>query len=136
MHDQVLRLPENRFGQFLKGKDRYEGFGETHNWRKRTIFWELPYWPDLAIRHVLDVMHVEKNVFDNIFYTSIGGKDKRNKDDVKARKDLESICMRPSLHIREQGHRVFKPKASYALAPAEVRMVCQWLKKVKFIWRF
>ena len=45
------------------------GFGVTHNWVKKSIFWELPYWHTLLIRHNLDVMHIEKNVFDNIFHT-------------------------------------------------------------------
>jgi hypothetical protein len=27
---------------------------------KELIFWELPYWKDLDVRHLIDVMHVEK----------------------------------------------------------------------------
>ena len=34
--------------------------------------------------------------------------------------------------MRHQGHRLFKPKASYTLAPIEVRTMCEWLKEVKF----
>ncbi|KAK9053298.1 hypothetical protein SSX86_029931 [Deinandra increscens subsp. villosa] len=33
------------------------------NWSKKSIFFELPYWHKLLIRHNIDVMHVEKNVF-------------------------------------------------------------------------
>ncbi|XP_057548066.1 uncharacterized protein LOC130826501 [Amaranthus tricolor] len=31
-------------------------------WKKRSIFWDLPYWKTNTIRHNLDVMHIEKNV--------------------------------------------------------------------------
>ena len=32
-------------------------------WKKMSIFWDLPYWSTNLIRHNLDVMHIEKNVF-------------------------------------------------------------------------
>ncbi|XP_060182237.1 uncharacterized protein LOC132611895 [Lycium barbarum] len=35
-------------------------------WKKRNIFWDFPYWSSNMIRHNLDVMHIEKNVFDNL----------------------------------------------------------------------
>ena len=31
-------------------------------WKKRSIFFDLPYWSNLDVRHCIDVMHVEKNV--------------------------------------------------------------------------
>ncbi|KAG8366213.1 hypothetical protein BUALT_Bualt17G0053100 [Buddleja alternifolia] len=38
----VASLPTIEFGK-TKDKERIEGFGETHNWLKRSIFWDLPY---------------------------------------------------------------------------------------------
>ncbi|XP_057756880.1 uncharacterized protein LOC130976127 [Arachis stenosperma] len=35
-------------------------------WKNRSIFWDLPYWKDNLIRYCLDMMHIEKNVCDNI----------------------------------------------------------------------
>ena len=32
-------------------------------WKKRSIFWDLPYWKTNLIRHNLDVMHIEKKKF-------------------------------------------------------------------------
>ncbi|XP_074353359.1 uncharacterized protein LOC141692428 isoform X1 [Apium graveolens] len=29
-------------------------------WKKRSIFWDLPYWEHLQVRHCLDFMHIEK----------------------------------------------------------------------------
>ena len=59
--------------------------GEDQLWKKESIFWKLPYWRDLHVRHFLDVMHIEKNVCDAILRTfmSISGKIK----DVKAMRD-------------------------------------------------
>ena len=70
--------------------------GKNTSWKKRSIFWDIPYWEDLLSRHNLDVMHIEKNFFDNIFNTilNIPGK---TKDILKARYDIREICHRPEL---------------------------------------
>ena len=39
----------------------------THNWVKQSIFWEFLYWKTNVIRYNLDVMHIKKNMFNNIF---------------------------------------------------------------------
>lgn len=106
------------------------GFGVTHNWVKRSIFWELPYWHTLLIRHNLDVMHIEKNVFDNLFHTIMDTL--KSKDNIKARKNIEEYCNRPELHIREERNKTFKPKASYTLNKEQVGKVGGWLKTLKF----
>jgi hypothetical protein len=31
--------------------------------------WELPYWKDLDVHHLIDVMHVEKNVCESLIGT-------------------------------------------------------------------
>ena len=30
-------------------------------WKKKSIFWDLPYWEVLEVRHAIDVMHLTKN---------------------------------------------------------------------------
>ena len=70
---------------------RFDGYGKTHNWTKRSIFWDLPYWKTNLIRHNLDIMHIEKNFFDNVFHTVMDNKDK-TKDNAKARLDLVEYC--------------------------------------------
>nr|ABA97946.2 transposon protein, putative, CACTA, En/Spm sub-class [Oryza sativa Japonica Group] len=35
---------------------------ERSMWKKKSIFWRLPYWKDLEVRHCIDLMHVEKNL--------------------------------------------------------------------------
>ena len=51
-----------------------------HNWKKRSIFFQLPYWKTLILRLNLDVMHIEKNICDSIVDTllSVDGKSKDN----------------------------------------------------------
>ena len=34
-------------------------------WKKKSVFWKLPYWPFLSVRHCLDPMHITKNVCTN-----------------------------------------------------------------------
>ncbi|KAL1197958.1 hypothetical protein V5N11_013646 [Cardamine amara subsp. amara] len=60
------------------GHEPVYGASEVHNWHKKSIFWELPYWKDHLLRHNLDVMHVEKNFFENIMNTilNVQGKTK------------------------------------------------------------
>ena len=69
---------------FQSGKQKFVCFGLTHNWVKRSIFWELSYWKTNLLRHNLDVKHIEKNVFKNIFNTVIDVKGKI-KDNIKTR---------------------------------------------------
>ena len=74
----------------------------TQQWKKKSIFFQLPYWEFQRLRHNLDVMHIEKNVCDNVLYTLLNDKDK-SKDHVKARKDLQDMGLRRDLWPDENG---------------------------------
>ena len=63
---------------------------------KKSIFFELPYWVNNLLHHNLDVMHIEKNVCDNVVYTLLN-QGKKSKDNLKARKDLKDCGVRPDL---------------------------------------
>jgi len=78
------------------------GYGKDHNWVKKSIFWDLPYWENLLLRHNLDFMHVEKNFFDNLSNTvlNVPGKTKEN---AKSRMDLPDLCRRSELHMKADG---------------------------------
>jgi len=58
--------------------------------KKKSVFWQLPYWQDLDVRHSIDVMHVEKNVCESILGTLLKIKGK-TKDGYKARLDMQVI---------------------------------------------
>ena len=80
------------------GHQPVDGVGEYHNWHKKSIFWDLPYWKDHLLRHNLDVMHVEKNFFDNLMNTILNVQGK-TKDNLKSRHDLVDISSRKELHV-------------------------------------
>ncbi|KAL0372098.1 UNVERIFIED_CONTAM: hypothetical protein Scaly_0891400 [Sesamum calycinum] len=104
------------------------GYGIEHKWTKRSIFWDLP--STNMIRHNLDVMHIEKNVFDNIFNTVMNIKGK-TKDNLNARKDVEIICDRPEIAI--SGDRLGKmTKAVYTLDRDQKRKILEWIKVLRF----
>ncbi|XP_047333830.1 uncharacterized protein LOC124937589 isoform X1 [Impatiens glandulifera] len=107
------------------------GFGDYHKWTKRSIFWELPYWGKLLIRHNLDFMHIEKNVFENIINTVMNVKGK-TKDNLNARKDMFLVCNRPELHVDPNTTSRKPNKASYSLTKTENMIICKWVKTLKF----
>ncbi|XP_056698101.1 uncharacterized protein [Spinacia oleracea] len=116
--------------------DRPEGFGVLHHFTKQSVFWELPYWRKLLIRHNLDVMHIEKNVFDNVFHTVMDVKGK-TKDNVKERRDLKVYCKRRKLEARDivnsKGKEVtIMPNAPFVLPKDKRKLVCEWVNKLKF----
>ena len=98
-------------------------------WKKRSIFWDLPYWKTNLIRHNLDVMHIEKNFFDNIFNTVMNVEGKR-KDNAKSREDLKEFYSRPELHRNETTNKF--PKACYSLEKDAKEALCKWLKELRF----
>jgi hypothetical protein len=86
LHDVVSEYGDIVFG-LQSGKQKFLGFGLTHNWVKQNIFWEFLYWKTNFLRHNLDVMHIEKNVFENIFNTVMDVKGK-TKDNINDRLDI------------------------------------------------
>jgi len=56
-------------------------------WKKRSIFLYFPYWCKLDVRHCIDVMHVENNVYDSLIGALLNIKGK-TKDGVNACLDL------------------------------------------------
>ena len=70
-------------------------------------------------------MHIEKNIFDNIFYTIMDVKSK-TKDNFKARADMKNICKHPLLELVEVSLEKFlKQKASYTLIRKQLKGVCE-----------
>ena len=76
-------------------------------------------------------MHIEKNVFNNVFYTVMDNKD-RIKDNERARIDMAEICRRPGLQLEPLGNgRYVKPKATYCLTKLQRQDVCEWVQGLK-----
>ncbi|GJQ89026.1 CACTA transposable element, partial [Tanacetum coccineum] len=73
------------------------------NWSKRSIFWDLEYWPFLKLKHNLDVMHIEKNALEALLNTLL--QNDKTKDTVKARQDLETLKVRKELWLVKKTKR-------------------------------
>ncbi|GJS64686.1 CACTA transposable element [Tanacetum coccineum] len=65
------------------------------NWSKRSIFWDLEYWPFLLLKNNLDVMHIKKNALEAFLNTLL--QNDKSKDTLKARQDLETLRVRKEL---------------------------------------
>ncbi|PKA45796.1 hypothetical protein AXF42_Ash018347 [Apostasia shenzhenica] len=104
---------------------------ECKAWKKRSIFFELPYWKFNLLRHNLDVMHIEKNVCDN-FITTFLNIDGKTKDNLKARLDLQDMGIRHHLHPQKQpSGRFILPHACYTMLANEKCIFLKMLKELK-----
>jgi predicted amino acid-binding ACT domain protein len=95
------------------------------------MFRELPYWKTNLLRHNLDIMHIEKNVFENIFNTIMDVKGKK-KDNIKARLDVALFCNRKNMELVCDRSRVVKARASFVLEKNAQLLVYKWLKSLCF----
>ncbi|KAL5579094.1 hypothetical protein UlMin_011536 [Ulmus minor] len=112
------------------GVKRKRGDDEL-NWRKKSIFYELPYWATIELKHNLDVMHIKKNVCDSLLGTLLGDPHK-SKDTDNARRDLAKLGIRHELHLFEDGNKLMKPAADYTFSEANRRKFCRFIRSVKF----
>lgn len=54
------------------------------------------------LRYCLDVMHIEKNVCDNVLFISLNESDK-SKDHLQSWKDLKEMGIQPKLQLDDNG---------------------------------
>nr|XP_027063083.1 uncharacterized protein LOC113689513 [Coffea arabica] len=100
------------------------------NWKKLSIFFDLPYWKDNMIRHNLDVMHIEKNISEIIVATLLNLE--KTKDNKKSRLDLRDMGIRSELHPIEKGNgRSVLPPACFTMKKKEKEIFCKVLKGIK-----
>ncbi|KAL6210819.1 hypothetical protein ACLB2K_016051 [Fragaria x ananassa] len=104
-------------------------------WKKQSVFFELDYWKYLPVRHVLDVMHIEKNCCDAILGTllNIPGK---SKDGPAARMDMVEMGIRTDLQATPGPNRSKFPLGSWNLLLEEKKIVCRSFFGMKVSSRF
>uniref|UniRef100_A0A0A9DMW3 Uncharacterized protein n=1 Tax=Arundo donax TaxID=35708 RepID=A0A0A9DMW3_ARUDO len=100
-------------------------------WKKCSILFRLLYWKYLLQRYNFDVMHIEKNVCNNIINTFLGV-DKKSKDNLNYPLDLQLLGIKKDLHPVEIGDKFYLPPAPYSVGPDEKKLFFEWLKGVKF----
>ena len=111
----------------MSAKRKREHVELEHNWKKKSIFFQLPYWKTFILRHNLDVMHIEKNICDSIVGTllSIDGK---SKDNFNSCLDLLAMGIRDQIHPIQRGNKVILPAACYSLTSKEKKKFCKFFK--------
>jgi hypothetical protein len=114
----------------------FKCYSENHNCTHKIYLWELPYAKALILPHNINLMHQERDVAESIMSIclDITGFMKNN---MNARKDLPTLCDRPSLEAKPNARRKLRrPKALYCLKPTEGKDVLRWLKKLMFTDRY
>ena len=99
--------------------------GHAPMWKKKSIFWELPYWKVLEVRSSIDVMHVTKNLCVNLLgFLGVYGK---TKDTPEAREDQQRMKDPNNKHTDKGRHYL----SSYALTKAEKEIFFECLSSIK-----
>ncbi|KAL0463225.1 UNVERIFIED_CONTAM: hypothetical protein Slati_0210100 [Sesamum latifolium] len=75
-------------------------------------------------------MHIEKNIFGNIFNTVMNIKGK-TKDNLNVWKNLKIIYNRPELELDKRRPNAM-PKAVYTFTKEQKRRICEWIRGLKF----
>ena len=122
--EQVLRQQEQLKFE-VKKSNKVESV-----WKKKSIFFELEYWKFHHIRHCLDVMHIEKNVCDNLIGTLLNLKFK-TKDSVASRLDMVEMGIRADLAPVIGEKKTYLPPAPYTLSKAEKKIMLSSLSNMK-----
>lgn len=98
---------------------------------RRSTLWDLEYCKDLDLRHNLDVMHIEKNICDNITGTLLNIEGK-TKDTLKSRIDLTHLGIRQDLQVQDEGKPWDIAPVVYVLDKVKRKEFCEVLLCVRF----
>ncbi|XP_050889050.1 uncharacterized protein LOC127094234 [Lathyrus oleraceus] len=125
--DEFYQRQEHLNVVFGKNKN---GLVNRNICKKRSVFFDLPYWYKLNVRYCLDVMHVEKNVCDSLIGTllNILGK---NKDNKNSRLDMVKMGMQQQLAPKDRGKRSYLPPACHTLSKKEKKRLFECLHGIK-----
>jgi hypothetical protein len=98
-------------------------------WKKQSIFWELPYWKDLDVRHSIDVMHFKKNACESLIGKLLNT-NRKTRDHGHARADLKKMGIRQELWLDNFIKGTELPTSCITLLKNE-KEFCGFLKHVK-----
>lgn len=130
-HTQYVECNFGKQINMSNGKRKRNENTEYQPWKKKSIFFMLSYWEHHLLRHNLDVMHIEKNVCDNVLGTLLSF-DGKSKDNLKARLDLKDMGLRPELHPQSVGlNKVILPTSCFTMSLKEKDQFLKILKNVK-----
>lgn len=93
-------------------------------WKKKSIFWDLPYWKDLEVRSAIDVIHMMKNLYVNLLgFLGVYG---NTKDTLEAREDQQHVHEKYGVPPKQ-----YDGPASYALTKEEKEIFFECLLSMK-----
>ncbi|GJV27457.1 hypothetical protein Tco_1383905 [Tanacetum coccineum] len=111
----------------VKSKIVYVGY---RRFSKRSIFWDLEYWPFLLLKNNYDVMHIEKNALEALLNTLL--QNDKSKDTLKARQNLETLRVQKELWLVKKPNGKFeKPHPKYSFTPENRKLFCKFIKGVR-----
>ncbi|GJX65981.1 uncharacterized protein Tco_0300324 [Tanacetum coccineum] len=100
------------------------------NWSKRSIFWDLEYWPFLLLKNNLDVMHIEKNALKALLNTLL--QNEKSKDTLKVRQDLDTLRVRKELwFVKKPNEKFEKPHPKYSFTAENRKRFGKFIKGVR-----
>jgi hypothetical protein len=102
------------------GKQKQTGKNteEDDMWKKQSIVWELPYWKDLDVYHLIDVMHIKNNMCESLLRTLLNTDDK-TMDHGHARADLKKMRIRSELWLDDSVKGMELPTSCITLSKHE-----------------
>ncbi|KAI5334524.1 hypothetical protein L3X38_024657 [Prunus dulcis] len=107
-----------------------ENDGDRVCWKKKSKFFDLEYWKYLPVRHVLDIMHIEKNVCDSITSILLEIPEK-NKDGITTQLDLLNMWVKTDLQLEYGERHTCLSPWPWNLSRANKRAVCNSLYGMK-----
>ncbi|WVZ93355.1 hypothetical protein U9M48_039342, partial [Paspalum notatum var. saurae] len=129
--EKLEEVKDIRPGKHPLNRKRKRTNKDEPTWHLRVSLWDLPYWSQLKLRHNLDVMHIEKNICENLLWTFLRVEGK-TKDTINARLDLEDLGIRKELHLVQNGDAYDRPHACYTMTNDQRDEFCKFLRTVKF----
>jgi hypothetical protein len=98
--------------------------------RSSWFFGELPYQKDLNVHHSNDVIHVKKNVCENLLETLLNT-DRKIRDHGHAWADLKKMGIRPVLWLDDLVKGMELPTSCIGLSKHNKKEFCWFSKNVK-----
>ena len=110
-------------------KKKWENAGNTPcpGMKRLSIFHTLPYWDKLLINHLLDPMHIFKNIGETIWKTITGQKESKGQRD-----DLQSLGRMTDLWATSKPNgQLLLPRAPWVLRKVEMAQVKKTIPEVR-----
>jgi hypothetical protein len=126
---EVYEMIKNVHVELGKQKMTSKFTEEDDMWKKKSIFLELPYWKDLDVHHLIDVIYIEKNVCESLIGILLNT-DGKTREHGHARADLKKIGIRPELWLDDSVKAIELFTSCITLSKYEKKF-CGFLRNVK-----